>query len=167
MDAAAVKQLQKHYYRKAVGASALALVGYCLLSLYLQWLLPTAGRFLLDGGRSYCSGSLGQGTFWLEYRYGVAQLQRSELYFALSQIILIPVTMMAAGWKCRRDAGASSSLTHGKDRPAAAGTGLCCGTVFLQRLPAAELPLAGCCSAAWDCLPRLSPRYAGRWGTLG
>ncbi len=113
MDAAAVKQLQKHYYRKAVGASALALVGYCLLSLYLQWLCLRLGAFCWTAVE-YCSGNLGQGTFWLEYRYGVAQLQRSELYFALSQIILIPVTMIAAGGKCRRDAGISSSLTKGK-----------------------------------------------------
>lgn len=113
MDAAAVKKLQRRYYRKAVGASALALVGYSLLILYLQWFCLRLGALCWSAGELF-SGNLADSTFWLGYRNGVAHLQRSQLYFALSQIILIPVAMTAAGWKCRRDAGFTPGLRTGK-----------------------------------------------------
>ena len=106
MEAAAVQKLQRHYYRKAVGAVALALVGYCLLTLYLQWFCPRFGAFCWCLGRLW-SGSLSEGAFWLGYRNALAELTGNSLYFALSQLILIPVCMTAAGWKCRRDAGAA------------------------------------------------------------
>lgn len=113
MEAAAVQKLQRHYYRKAVGATALALVGYCLLTLYLQWFCPRLGAFCWCLGELW-SGSLSEGAFWLGYRNALAELTGSSLYFALSQLILIPVCMTAAGWKCRRDAGVVPKLLAGK-----------------------------------------------------
>ena len=113
MDAAAVKKLQTRYYRKAVGATGFALVGYSLLSLYLQWFCLRLGAFCWTVLQLF-SGAVEEEAFWLGYRYTVEELQGSGLYFALSQFVLIPVVMVVAGWKCRRDAGAVPGLLTGK-----------------------------------------------------
>ncbi len=113
MNSAMVQKLQKRYYRKAVGATSLALVGYCILILYLQWFCLRLGALCWSLGE-ILSGTLGENAFWLGYRNAVADLQSSEWYFALSQMILIPLCMTVAGWKCRRDTGAIPKLLAGK-----------------------------------------------------
>lgn len=113
MDLATVQKLQKRYYRRAVGAVSLSLVGYCILLLFLSWFCLRLGAVCWALGELW-TGTLEEEGFWLAYRSSISVLQGSMWYFALSQMVLIPLCMTAAGWKCRRDTGVSPRLLRGK-----------------------------------------------------